>query len=123
MRLLSLCALLLGASAASGDGLKPEEAVKRFKLPEGFSARLVASEPMVKQPVSMSFDERGRLWVLQYLQYPNYAGLKPVKQDQYLRTVWDKVPDAPPRGPKGADKITILFDPDESGVFRKSKDF
>jgi putative membrane-bound dehydrogenase-like protein len=101
----------------------PEEAVAGMKLPAGFSIRCVAHEPMIRQPVSICFDARGRLWVLQYLQYPNYAGLKPVKQDQYLRTIWDKVPEPPPRGPKGADKITILYDPDEHGVFRKAKDF
>jgi putative membrane-bound dehydrogenase-like protein len=122
--LLSLLALPICASfASSADALTPEEAVKRFKLPDGFSVRAVATEPMIRQPVSMSFDARGRLWVLQYLQYPHYAGLKPVKQDQYLRTVYDKVPDPPPHGPKGADRLTILYDPDENGVFRKSKDF
>ena len=120
---LSLCALLACASFATADGLTPAEAEKRFKLPDGFSVRTVAAEPMIRQPVSMSFDARGRLWVLQYLQYPNYAGLKAVKQDQYLRTVWDRVPEAPPKGPKGADKLTICYDPDENGVFRKSKDF
>src|SRR5262249_7069218 len=103
--------------------LTPEEAVKRFKLPDGFSVRAVATEPMIRQPVSMSFDSRGRLWVLQYLQYPHYAGLKAVKQDQYLRTVYDKVPEPPPHGPQGADRIPICYDPDENGVFRKSKDF
>lgn len=121
--IVTLCALVTCASLAAADGLKPEDAVKRFKLPDGFSARLVASEPTVRQPTSISFDARGRMWVLQYLQYPNYAGLKPVKQDQYLRTVWDKVPEAPPKGPKGLDKITILSDPDANGVFTKSKDF
>ncbi|WP_439622374.1 PVC-type heme-binding CxxCH protein [Gemmata sp.] len=122
-RALALPLLLALAATASAQGYSPGEAVKRMKLPEGFSARCVAHEPMVRQPVSISFDTRGRMWVLQYLQYPNYAGLKALKQDQYLRTVWDKTPEPPPRGPKGADKITILFDPDEHGVFRKSKDF
>ena len=78
---------------------------------------------MIRQPVSISFDERGRMWVLQYLQYPNSAGLKPVKQDQYLRTIWDSVPEPPPQGPKGADASRSCYDPDENGVFRKSKDF
>ncbi|VTT97126.1 l-sorbosone dehydrogenase : Putative membrane-bound dehydrogenase OS=Singulisphaera acidiphila (strain ATCC BAA-1392 / DSM 18658 / VKM B-2454 / MOB10) GN=Sinac_6954 PE=4 SV=1: Cytochrom_C: ThuA [Gemmataceae bacterium] len=122
-RALALPLLLALAATASAQGYSPDEAVKRMKLPDGFSARCVAHEPMVRQPVSISFDTRGRMWVLQYLQYPNYAGLKALKQDQYLRTVWDKTPEPPPRGPKGADKITILFDPDEHGVFRKSKDF
>jgi len=121
--LLSLCALVSCASFVSADALSPEEAVKQFKLPDGFSARAVATEPMIRQPVSMSFDSRGRMWVLQYLQYPHYAGIKPVKQDQYLRTIYDKVPEPPPHGPKGADKLTICYDPDENGVFRKSKDF
>ncbi len=35
----------------------------------------------------VSFDDRGRMWVIQYLQYPVPAGLKPVEVDQYLRTV------------------------------------
>src|SRR3954465_8608920 len=122
--LLPLFALVACASVApAADALTPEEAVKRVKLPEGFSVRAVATEPMIRQPVSMSFDSRGRLWVLQYLQYPHYAGLKAVKQDQYLRTVYDKVPEPPPHGPKGVDKLTICYDPDENGVFRKSKDF
>ena len=60
---------------------------------------------------------------MQYLQYPTPAGLKAVKVDQYLRTVYDRVPEPPPKGPKGADRITILSDPDENGHFRKAKDF
>ena len=65
------------AAQAHGQGLTPEEAVKRMTLPDGFTAKLVAAEPLIRQPVSVSFDARGRMWVLQYLQYPNYAGLKP----------------------------------------------
>ncbi|MDB5312275.1 MAG: hypothetical protein JWO38_6477 [Gemmataceae bacterium] len=123
-RLLSLLlASFVFPATAFADGYTPEEAVKRMKLPEGFTARTVAAEPMIRQPVSISFDAQGRMWVLQYLQYPNYAGLKPVKQDQYLRTIWDKVPEPPPHGPKGADRLTICYDPDENGVYRKSKDF
>ena len=122
-RLLPLLIAFLVPSMAFAEGLTPEEAAKKMKLPPGFSVRAVAAEPMIRQPVSISFDDRGRMWVLQYLQYPNYAGLKPVKQDQYLRTIWDKVPEPPPHGPKGADRLTICFDPDENGVYRKSKDF
>jgi putative membrane-bound dehydrogenase-like protein len=115
--------VLFAPSVVFGQGFSPQEAVQRMQLPAGFTARCVASEPMIRQPVSMSFDHKGRLWVLQYLQYPNPAGLKPVKQDEYLRTVWDRVPEPPPKGPKGADRLTILEDPDEYGVYRKSKDF
>jgi putative membrane-bound dehydrogenase-like protein len=111
------------ATHCAAQGFSPEDALKRMQVPDGFQVKLVASEPMIRQPVTMSFDDRGRLWVLQYLQYPNPAGLKPVKVDQYLRTVYDRVPEPPPKGPKGADRITILSDPDENGQYRRSRDF
>jgi putative membrane-bound dehydrogenase-like protein len=104
------------------QGFSPEEAVKRMKVPDGFRVKLVACEPEIRQPVTMSFDDRGRLWVIQYLQYPTPAGLTPVKVDQYLRTVYDRVPEPPPRGPRGADKITIL-EPGADGRFHKVRDF
>jgi hypothetical protein len=90
---------------------------------EGFTVRLVAIEPLVRKPVAIDFDDRGRLWVIQYLQYPNPAGLKRVGVDRYSRTVYDRVPEPPPRGPKGADRITILESPDEQGRFTKARDF
>ncbi len=108
---------------AEGQGFTPTEALKRMQVPEGFRVRLVACEPMIRQPVTISFDDRGRIWVIQYLQYPNPAGLKPVVVDQYLRTAYDRLPEPPPRGPKGADRITILSDPDGDGHYRKAKDF
>src|SRR5262245_61207279 len=114
---------LLAAAPVLGQGFSPEDALKRMKVPPGFEVKLVAAEPMIRQPLSISFDARGRLWVLQYLQYPTPAGLKAVEVDQYLRTKWDRVPEPPPKGPRGADRITILEDPDENGRYRKSKDF
>ncbi len=123
IRFLCCCSYLFITSSIFGQGFSSAEALKRMELPAGFSAKLVAAEPLIRQPLSISFDERGRLWVLQYLQYPNPAGLTALKRDEYLRTVWDKVPEPPPAGPKGVDRITILSDPDASGQFTKSKDF
>lgn len=120
---LSLLLALFATTSLSAQGYTPDEAIKKMQLPEGFTAKAVATEPMIRQPLSISFDEKGRMWVLQYLQYPNPAGLKPVKQDQYLRTVWDRVPEPPPKGPKGLDRITICYEPDAEGKFTKSKDF
>lgn len=117
--------LIIGMACAiksAAQGFSPEDAVKRMKVPDGFRVVLAACEPDIRQPISISFDDRGRMWVLQYLQYPNPEGLKAVKVDQYLRTVYDKIPEPPPRGPKGADRITILED-DGHGRFRKKKDF
>lgn len=120
--LLLLC-LILTAAPAHGQGFSPQEAVRRMRVPDGFQVKLAASEPEIRQPLSVSFDDRGRLWVIQYIQYPNPAGLKAVAVDRYLRTVYDKLPEPPPRGPKGADKITILEDPTGAGHYRKVRDF
>jgi putative membrane-bound dehydrogenase-like protein len=108
---------------ARGQGFAPEEAARRMTPADGFAVKLVAAEPMVRQPVAIEFDERGRLWVIQYLQYPNPAGLKRIRVDRYSRTVYDRVPEPPPKGPKGADRITILSDFDRGGRARKAKDF
>jgi hypothetical protein len=100
----------------------PEEAKKTLQVAKGLEFQLLAHEPMVQQPLSLSFDDRGRLWVLEYLQFPNPNGLKPVEVDQYLRTKYDRVPEPPPKGPRGADKIIVLEDPDEHGRYRKAKE-
>src|SRR5438552_9622496 len=107
---ISVLLLCLGKPVVFGQGYSPEEATKRMTLTAGFRVSLYAGEPMVRQPVAIEFDDRGRLWVIQYLQYPNPAGLKRVKVDRYSRTVYDRVPEPPPRGPRGADHITILED-------------
>jgi putative heme-binding domain-containing protein len=127
---LVLGSLAVGAFAADPPvpadmprPLAPGEARQALKLAEGLDIALLAHEPMVQQPLSITFDDRGRLWVLEYLQFPNPNGLKPVEVDQYLRTKYDRVPEPPPGGPKGADRIVILDDPDESGRYRRSKQF
>jgi hypothetical protein len=63
---------------ARAQSLSPDDAVARMTVAAGFEVSVVAAEPMVRQPVAMEFDDRGRLWVIQYLQYPNPNGLKRV---------------------------------------------
>ena len=121
--LFALAVLAAGPSSADAQALSPPEALERFKLAEGFHVELYASEPLVRQPVTMTFDDRGRMWVIQYLQYPNPAGLKPVEVDRYLRTKYDRVPEPPPHGPRGNDKVTILEDTDGDGRVDRAKDF
>src|SRR5262245_60545331 len=115
--------LLAAALALLTQDLPARDAISRMTPYEGFEVTLAASEPDIRQPVTISFDDRGRLWVLQYLQYPTPAGLKALKVDQYLRTVYDKLPEPPPKGPKGADRVTILEDKDGDGLYETSKDF
>ena len=43
-----------------------------MKLPPGFHATLFAGEPDVVQPIAFTFDDRGRLWVVECLSYPKW---------------------------------------------------
>jgi putative heme-binding domain-containing protein len=106
-------------SVAQPKGLSPADAAKTFKVPEDLRLEQVLAEPVVAQPVSMSFDEKGRLWVVQYQQYPYPAGLKVMSRDKFWRVVYDKVPPPPPNHFKGKDKITIHESTKGDGVFDK----
>ena len=120
---LFFVAVVTCCSPCFAQGLSPEESVGKMNVPDGFEAKLIAAEPLVRQPVAIEFDDRGRLWVIQYLQYPNPAGLKRVQVDRYSRTRYDRVPKPPPHGPRGDDRITILEDADGDGRMDRGKDF
>lgn len=49
--------------------LSPEETIKKFQLPPGYRAEVVAFEPMVQEPVAMAWDGNGRLYVVQMNTY------------------------------------------------------
>jgi putative heme-binding domain-containing protein len=118
----------LAASNPAGNGarqdhpLSPRESWTRFKLPADLEIDQVLAEPEVRQPVFLNFDERGRMWVVEYLQYPFPAGLKMLSHDSVWRAVYDKAPLPPPKGVRGADRISIYED-SGNGVFHKSKTF
>ncbi len=82
--------------------LSPEEAVKKISLPPGFRATLFAGEPDVQQPIGMTTDDRGRLWITENYTYAE-AG---VGFEKKLR-----------------DRIVILEDVDHDGHFDKRKVF
>src|SRR5829696_1069929 len=122
--LLLISLLLISAvSRVRAQGFAPKEAVAHMTVGDGLQVQLVASEPLVAQPVCIEFDDRGRLWVIQYLQYPNPAGLKRAQVDRWSRTTYAQVPEPPPHGPKGADRISILKDTDGDGIADKADDF
>ena len=68
--------------------LSPADAQKAFRIQPGFRIELVASEPLVRQPVEIQFDGDGRLWVLEMQGYmPNPDGIgedRPVGTVSYL---------------------------------------
>ena len=48
----------------------PAEAVQAMTVPPGFTVEVVAAEPNLVNPVAMTFDEKGRIWVTESLEYP-----------------------------------------------------
>lgn len=111
-----------GDLSDSSQMVSAEEAVKQFKIPSDLSLDLVLSEPRVTQPVFITFDPQGRMWVVQYNQYPYPEGLKVLSMDYHTRARFDKEPLPPPSNAKGADKITMFEDTDHDGSFDKSTD-
>ncbi len=53
------------------EGLKPEESMKLMQVPAGFEVKLFAAEPDITNPIAMSWDEKGRLWIVESVDYPN----------------------------------------------------
>jgi glucose/arabinose dehydrogenase len=74
-----------------GPALSPSEAIAKMTVPPGFKVELVASEPDIVNPVAMTFDERGRVWITESLEYPRRSA-----------------------GP-GRDRVKILEDTDGDG--------
>lgn len=97
--------------------LPPAETVAKLRVADDLQLQLVSGEPDVVQPIHVSFDDQGRMWVVQYRQYPFPAGLKVVRYDQHLRAVFDRVPDAPPNHTTGADSILVYEDSDGDGTY------
>lgn len=105
------------------DPLSPAEALQHFRTPADLQVQLAVGDPDIAQPLFLSWDARGRLWVMEYRQYPDPAGLKMVSRDTFLRTVYDKVPAAPPNHERGADRISIHEDVDGDGTYEKHSVF
>ncbi len=103
--------------------LTVDETLAAITIPGDLQIEAVLGDGDIGQPVSFKFDERGRLWVMQYLQYPSPAGLTMVSRDKFLRTVYDQVPAPPPHHFPGRDKITIHEDQDQDGYFETQKTF
>jgi putative membrane-bound dehydrogenase-like protein len=78
--------------------MAPAEAASGFRVPDGFKVGAFASEPDVQNPVAMSWDARGRLWVAENYTYSDLTD----KFDLRLR-----------------DRVLIFEDSDGDGRFDK----
>ena len=47
-----------------------KETLKKAKVPAAFEVQLVAAELDVRKPININFDDRGRLWVTESVEYP-----------------------------------------------------
>ncbi len=92
-----------GREPAMSAALSPEEAQKMFRVPEGFEVRLFAAEPDVINPVSMAWDDRGRLWVVELYDYP-YTTKEGAKNRDRVKVLEDT------DGDGRADKVTVFAD-------------
>jgi putative membrane-bound dehydrogenase-like protein len=108
MQLLKLIPLLtlavVAARAEQPAPLPPAEAAARMKLPAGFRATLFAGEPDIVQPIAFTFDDRGRLWVVEGMSYPRWQAEDAKNEDRH-------------------DRVVILEDTDGDGKFDKRKVF
>jgi putative membrane-bound dehydrogenase-like protein len=90
-----------------------DEAIAKMKVPEGYAVVNFASEPMVINPVAMTWDHRGRLWVVELYEYPSGAKLP----NEYSKTATDESfrPVIKTEASSPRDRVLILEDTDNDG--------
>jgi putative membrane-bound dehydrogenase-like protein len=99
---IALLAVGMSRTYAADGPLPPEEAAASIQLPAGFQATLFAAEPDVTQPMSITFDDRGRMWVVECRSYPKWL---------------------PADAKEGRDRILILEDTNDDGRFDRKTVF
>lgn len=88
--------------------LSPAEQLKTFKLPEGFTIELVASEENgVINPIDLAFDSQGRMWVTTGEMYP----LDPARKKNSKGLSSGEIEDYYQLKKRGTDRILIIEDP------------
>ena len=84
--------------------LDPLASQKRIQVPSGFTLELFASEPDVINPISMAWDHRGRLWVIETQDYPNEINVTDGVGNDRIKIIEDTDGDG-----KG-DRFTVFAD-------------
>jgi putative membrane-bound dehydrogenase-like protein len=83
--------------------LTPQQSMSLMQVPPGYELQLFASEPDIINPVFMNWDERGRLWVIETVDYPNEVKEGDVGDDR-IKILEDT------NGDGKADKFTVFAD-------------
>ncbi|MDH4295657.1 MAG: ThuA domain-containing protein [Cyclobacteriaceae bacterium] len=86
------------------EPLSPEQSKTLIQVPVGFDLELFASEPDIINPIAMDWDERGRLWVIETVDYPNSVRDEEGIGDDRIKICEDT------DGDGKADKFTIFAD-------------
>ncbi|MHB1078445.1 MAG: PVC-type heme-binding CxxCH protein [Prosthecobacter sp.] len=112
---LALCIPLTGRSAEelkfpTTPPTEPQNAAKTFHVLDGFQMQLIAAEPLVTDPVSITYDEDGRAYVCEMNDYP-YTDKEHHKHAQENPT------------DQSIGKVRLLTDTDGDGVFDKATVF
>ncbi len=84
--------------------LPASESSKLIQVPPGFKLELFASEPDITSPIAMSWDERGRLWIVESVDYPNTFRETDGASNDRIKICEDT------DGDGRADKFTIFAD-------------
>jgi glucose/arabinose dehydrogenase/mono/diheme cytochrome c family protein len=87
----------------TGAYLSPEESMKTIYLPKGYHIELVASEPMIKEPIAIAWDGNGRMYVAEMNTYMQNTDATGEQQPQ--------------------SRILLLEDTDNNGKMDKSTVF
>ncbi len=116
------------ADVTEPTGLQVAEGEPELRVAPDLAVDRVLSDPMVANPLYVHFDERGRMWVVEYRQYPWPAGLKLLSRDKVYRNVYEPAfPPPPPHAAdspfRGKDRISIHEDVDGDGTFESHKVF
>ena len=69
----------------------PAEALKSFQLQRGFSLQLVASEPVVTDPIDAAFDDQGRMFVVEMNDYPFLPEQRVQKYQEQRPETWGRI--------------------------------
>ena len=85
------------------ESLTPQQSMSLIQVPVGFELELFAAEPEVINPIYINWDERGRLWVIETVDYPNEIKTDDLGDDR-IKILEDT------NGDGKADKTTIFAD-------------